>query len=132
MTVKFAIQLRFFRWFEDDKSACGEQTEVALNIVFDLGGVVVRWEPQTLIADVFNDPEVRRLVHSEFVGHPDWVELDRGTLAPEDAVARASAHAALAQTRRGSRRELAARRDGAGPARRRLAGDEFRVPCNLA
>lgn len=66
-----------------------------MNIVFDLGGVVVRWEPQTLIADVFDDPEVRRLVHSEFVGHPDWVELDRGTLAPEDAIARASERTGL-------------------------------------
>jgi putative hydrolase of the HAD superfamily len=66
-----------------------------LNIVFDLGGVVVRWEPETLIADLFDDPEVCRVVHSEFVGHPDWVELDRGTLAPEDAVARASERTGL-------------------------------------
>jgi putative hydrolase of the HAD superfamily len=66
-----------------------------LNIVFDLGGVVVRWEPETLIADLFDDPEVCRVVHSEFVGHPDWVELDRGILAPEDAVARASARTGL-------------------------------------
>jgi putative hydrolase of the HAD superfamily len=66
-----------------------------LNIVFDLGGVVVRWEPEALIADVFDDPEVRRVVHSEFVSHPDWVELDRGTLAPQDAVARASVRTGL-------------------------------------
>jgi len=66
-----------------------------LNIVFDLGGVVVRWEPETLIADLFDDPEVCRVVHSEFVGHPDWVELDRGTLAPEDAVARAAERTGL-------------------------------------
>jgi putative hydrolase of the HAD superfamily len=66
-----------------------------LNIVFDLGGVVVRWEPETLIADLFDDLEVCRVVHSEFVGHPDWVELDRGTLAPEDAVARASERTGL-------------------------------------
>ena len=55
-----------------------------MNIVFDLGGVVVRWEPEILIADAFDDPEVRRVVHLEFVGHPDWLELDRGTLAPAD------------------------------------------------
>ena len=66
-----------------------------MNIVFDLGGVVVRWEPETLIADLFDDPEVCTVVHSEFVGHPDWVELDRGTLAPEDAVARASERTGL-------------------------------------
>ena len=66
-----------------------------MNIVFDLGGVVVRWEPETLIAGVFDDPEVRRVVHSEFVSHPDWIELDRGTLAPGDAVARASERTGL-------------------------------------
>jgi putative hydrolase of the HAD superfamily len=66
-----------------------------LNIVFDLGGVVVRWEPETLIAEVFDDPEVCKVVHSEFVGHPDWVELDRGTLTPADAVVRASERTGL-------------------------------------
>lgn len=66
-----------------------------MNIVFDLGGVVVRWEPKALIAGMFDDPEVCRVVHSEFVGHPDWIELDRGTLAPEDAVARASERTGL-------------------------------------
>ncbi len=66
-----------------------------MNIVFDLGGVVVRWEPETLIAEVFDDLEVRRVVHSGFVGHPDWVELDRGTLTPEDAVVRASERTGL-------------------------------------
>ena len=66
-----------------------------MNIVFDLGGVVVRWEPEILIADAFDDPEVRRVVHSEFVGHPDWLELDRGTLAPAAAVARASERTGL-------------------------------------
>ncbi len=66
-----------------------------MNIVFDLGGVVVRWEPETLIAEVFDDLEVRRVVHSGLVGHPDWVELDRGTLTPEDAVVRASERTGL-------------------------------------
>jgi len=63
--------------------------------VFDLGGVVVRWEPEILIAEIFDDPEVRRAIHSGFVGHTDWVELDRGTLAPEDAVVRASERTGL-------------------------------------
>ena len=66
-----------------------------MNIVFDLGGVVVRWEPEILIADALDDPEVRRVVHSEFVGHPDWLELDRGTLTPAAAVARASERTGL-------------------------------------
>jgi putative hydrolase of the HAD superfamily len=37
------------------------------------------------------------VVHSEFVGHPDWVELDRGTLALDDAVARAAQRTGLSE-----------------------------------
>jgi hypothetical protein len=55
-----------------------------LNIVFDLGGVVVRWEPEVIIADAFDDLEVRRIVHSEFVGHPDW--LERGYLTLKSTI----------------------------------------------
>jgi putative hydrolase of the HAD superfamily len=68
-----------------------------VNIIFDLGGVVVRWEPKTLISQVFADLEIRRLVYEEFVGHPDWIELDRGTLAPQDAAVRAAQRTGLSQ-----------------------------------
>lgn len=68
-----------------------------MNIVFDLGGVVVRWEPQALISDVFTDPDVRKVVYEKFVGHPDWIALDRGTLTPEDAAARAARRTGLSE-----------------------------------
>ena len=57
----------------------------------------MRWEPQALISDVFDDPEARKVVFDEFIGHPDWVELDRGTLSPADAVARAALRTGLSQ-----------------------------------
>jgi putative hydrolase of the HAD superfamily len=66
-----------------------------MNIIFDLGGVVVRWEPEALLARTFNDPAVCEIVHREFLGHPDWLELDRGTLAPEDAIASAARRTGL-------------------------------------
>ena len=66
-----------------------------MNIIFDLGGVVVRWEPKALLARTFDDPAICRVVYSEFLGHPDWLELDRGTLAPADAVARAARRTGL-------------------------------------
>ena len=66
-----------------------------MNIVFDLGGVVVRWEPENLVADAFEDPGAREAVYTGFVGHADWLELDRGTLAPEAAIARASERTGL-------------------------------------
>jgi putative hydrolase of the HAD superfamily len=61
-----------------------------MNVVFDLGGVVVTWEPERIIAAAFDDPEVRATVRDRIIGHPDWIELDRGTLPREDAVRRAA------------------------------------------
>lgn len=66
-----------------------------MNIVFDLGGVLVRWAPDALIAESFSDPAARKKVRDDFVAHADWLALDRGTLAPRDAVARASARSGL-------------------------------------
>jgi putative hydrolase of the HAD superfamily len=61
-----------------------------LNLVFDLGGVVVRWDPDAIIAGVFSDLGIRSKVRADVFSHPDWLELDRGTLEREDAIARAA------------------------------------------
>lgn len=61
-----------------------------MNIVFDLGGVVVEWEPDAIIARVFPDPAIQALARSEIIGHADWLALDRGTLTQQDAIARAA------------------------------------------
>jgi putative hydrolase of the HAD superfamily len=68
-----------------------------LNIVFDLGGVVVTWEPAALIAKVFADPIVQALVHTEIMGHADWLALDRGTLPRQEAIIRAAQRTGLAE-----------------------------------
>lgn len=68
-----------------------------MNIVFDLGGVVFRWNPDELIASVFKDPRIQRLVKSEILDHPDWIALDRGTLAEEKAVRRGADRTGLPQ-----------------------------------
>jgi putative hydrolase of the HAD superfamily len=60
-----------------------------MNIVFDLGGVVFSWEPEKIISQVFDDPAVRALVKSKIFNHPDWDELDRGTLLFPEATSRA-------------------------------------------
>lgn len=69
-----------------------------MNIVFDLGGVVFRWQPNEIIASVFHDPETQDLVMRQVIEHPDWIELDRGTLAPEEAIDRASRRTGLPRT----------------------------------
>ena len=68
------------------------------SLVFDLGGVVVRWEPEAFLAEVYPDPSVRDAVHRELVRHDDWHELDRGTLTPADAVRRTARRAGLPET----------------------------------
>lgn len=70
---------------------------VALNIVFDLGGVVVTWQPQAIVANAFADPAVRDTVHTHILGHADWHELDRGTLARQDAIVRAAQRTGLSE-----------------------------------
>lgn len=66
-----------------------------MNLVFDLGGVVVRWEPEAIIASVFADPQVRAVVRAGVFGHADWLELDRGTLPRQDAIRRATERTGL-------------------------------------
>jgi putative hydrolase of the HAD superfamily len=66
-----------------------------LNLIFDLGGVVVRWEPDAIIAGVFSQEDLRKKVKQGVFSHPDWLELDRGTLDREDAIRRAAQRLAM-------------------------------------
>ena len=66
-----------------------------LNIVFDLGGVVVTWQPELIIAAAFPEPRSQALVREEIFGHADWIGLDRGTLPWQNAVVRAAQRTGL-------------------------------------
>ena len=59
-----------------------------MNIVFDLGGVVFKWQPHELIQSLFDDEDKQGLIRDKILGHPDWVALDRGTLNREQAIKR--------------------------------------------
>jgi putative hydrolase of the HAD superfamily len=59
-----------------------------LNIVFDLGGVVFKWQPENIIKSAFDDDQAKSIVRKEIFQHPDWLELDRGTLDYERAITR--------------------------------------------
>ncbi len=60
----------------------------ALNVVFDLGGVVFNWQPEGIIRRHFRDARTQDVVRAGIFEHPDWLELDRGTLALDEAVMR--------------------------------------------
>jgi len=68
-----------------------------MNVVFDLGGVVVTWNPADIVASVFESAADRSLALTRVIGHADWVELDRGTLPLDEAAARAAMRTGLAR-----------------------------------
>ena len=61
------------------------------NVIFDFGGVLVRWRPREIIESFYQDARLRRLVQEAVFEHPDWVDWDRGTLSDDDAVERFAA-----------------------------------------
>ena len=66
-----------------------------MNVVFDLGGVVVRWDPDNILEQVFEAEDTRGVVRREIFEHADWVELDRGSIAFDEAVDRGAARTGL-------------------------------------
>ena len=59
-----------------------------MNLVFDLGNVLVRWDPVAIVRSVIDGPGAVRLAEHLFA-HPDWVSVDRGSLTLEQAAERA-------------------------------------------
>jgi putative hydrolase of the HAD superfamily len=62
-------------------------------VIFDLGGVVLDWRPLDLLQRFYagQGDEVRDRVRRAVFDHPDWLELDRGTLSHAQAVPRFAA-----------------------------------------
>jgi putative hydrolase of the HAD superfamily len=61
---------------------------VIRNVVFDLGGVLITWRPQEVIDSFYADPLLRAAVRRDAFQHPDWIEMDRGTLDEQTIGAR--------------------------------------------
>lgn len=58
------------------------------NVVFDLGGVVFHWNPSEILRNTYADEATRAKVRREVFQHPDWQDMDRGTLLEAEAIAR--------------------------------------------
>ena len=56
------------------------------NIVFDLGGVLLEWNIDKIVSRFSDSPELREAIKRAVFLHPDWLELDRGTLKEEEAI----------------------------------------------
>lgn len=63
----------------------------ARNVIFDFGGVLVRWQPEAVIAGFYADDVLRERVRAAVFSHPDWLDIDRGTLIEDTAIERFAA-----------------------------------------
>ncbi|MBI9047312.1 MAG: HAD family phosphatase [Anaerolineaceae bacterium] len=57
-----------------------------MNIIFDFGGVLFRWDPDLVIASQYSDEKTCRKVSDGLFGHQDWQEYDRGAISKEDLI----------------------------------------------
>jgi putative hydrolase of the HAD superfamily len=71
----------------------------AMNVVFDLGGVVLTWDPAAIIASVLDDEHERAAVGAGLFSDADWADLDRGMLSPGDAIGRAAVRTGIPVSR---------------------------------
>ena len=68
-----------------------------MNLVFDLGGVVVTYDRAALLAELYADPLTHAAMRTGIDTHLDWPGLDRGTLSEGEAVARAAARSGVTE-----------------------------------
>jgi epoxide hydrolase-like predicted phosphatase len=60
----------------------------ARQVIFDLGGVVLRWNVDDILRGFYADETLRALAKREIFLHEDWLQIDCGTLEEEHAIVR--------------------------------------------
>lgn len=63
-------------------------------IIFDLGRVVVSWDPVGIVRSV-RGPDGAEALAERLFNHPDWLEVDRGTLSLHAMASQAEARTGL-------------------------------------
>ncbi len=58
------------------------------NVIFDLGGVVLDWDPDAILEGYYTDLKERATMKAALFKHPDWLQMDRGTLTESEALER--------------------------------------------
>ncbi|MCM1440793.1 MAG: hypothetical protein NC131_16565, partial [Roseburia sp.] len=61
------------------------------NIIFDLGGVVLDWNPEKVRKEFKENPELPRFLFDSGFFQKHWTEFDRGTYTEEEMIAKMSA-----------------------------------------
>jgi len=65
------------------------------NLVLDIGNVICRWDPQGLVARVFDDKADQQQAIVDVIEHQDWADLDQGLLTQDEAITRAQERSSL-------------------------------------
>jgi HAD superfamily hydrolase (TIGR01509 family) len=58
------------------------------NVIFDLGGVVLDWNPDRIVAGIVPEPRLQSAYRQSLFGHADWGEFDRGTVTEAELIER--------------------------------------------
>jgi putative hydrolase of the HAD superfamily len=58
------------------------------NVIFDLGGVVLDWNPDLILENFYSDVDTRAAMKAALFQHPDWLQMDRGVLSEPEVIAR--------------------------------------------
>lgn len=48
------------------------------NVIFDMGNVLIRWDPEYIISHYSDDKDERKMLLDAIIRHPDWLENDGG------------------------------------------------------
>jgi len=64
-------------------------------MVLDIGNVIGEWDGSRLCGSVFDSKDDQETALKATVQHPDWLDLDRGTISLKDAIANAQARVQL-------------------------------------
>ena len=58
------------------------------NVVFDMGGVVLEWNPEKILADFYTKAPLRSTLRHALFLHPDWRAFNRGEMEETDLLQR--------------------------------------------
>lgn len=54
------------------------------NLVFDMGGVLIRWNPKKMLENAHLSPEEMAILDRELFHGVEWIQMDRGILSAEE------------------------------------------------
>ena len=54
------------------------------NLIFDMGNVLMRYDPEVPLREYVSSEQARNLIRKELFQGPEWVERDRGTISIEE------------------------------------------------